>query len=233
MPMVDAPRSLRLQRLFQLASPTLPVGAFAYSEGLETAVALGWIGDAGDVRAWLDGTLMHGFGRLDLPVMYRLYDAWRHQESMEAVRWSRYLMASRETAERRDQERHLGTALAALLHNLGIDAAQDWRNGGAHAHIATFAALFALAAEHWAIAAEDAATALTWAWLENQVMAAVKLVPLGQTQGQELLLELAERVPAVLAGALRLGDDALAGALPGATLMSTGHETLYSRLFRS
>lgn len=231
--MADAARSLRLQRLFQLASPTLPVGAYAYSEGLETAVASGWIGDAEGARSWLDGALMHGFGRLDLPVMYRLYAAWRHQGPVEAVRWSRYLMASRETAERRDQERHLGTALAALLSNLGITAAEEWRNGRTHARIATFAALFALAAVNWAIAADDAATALAWAWLENQVMAAVKLVPLGQTEGQRLLMELAERVPAVLAGAARLQDDALAGALPGVTLMSTGHETLYSRLFRS
>jgi len=231
--MIDTARGVQLQRLLQLASPTLPVGTFAYSEGLETAVALGWICGMEDVRDWLDGKLVHGFGRLDLPVMYRLYEAWRRQQAVEALRWSRYLMASRETSERRDQERHLGTALAALLSNLGITAADDWRNGRAHARIATFAALFSLAAVHWAIAPDDAATALTWSWLENQVMVAVKLVPLGQTQGQRLLMDIAERVPATLAGARNLRDDGLAGALPGATLMSTGHETLYSRLFRS
>lgn len=224
---------MRLQRLLQLASPTLPVGAFAYSEGLEAAVAHGWISDADAVGDWLAGILEHSFALVDAPVLFRLMSAWQQAGADAVQRWSRYLLAARETAERRVQERHLGTALATLLSSLGLEAAGEWRNGQRRAADASFAALFSLAAVSWGIDAEDAATALAWSWLENQVMAAVKLVPLGQSEGQRLLLMLSERVPALLAAARDLGDDALGGALPGVALMGTAHETLYSRLFRS
>lgn len=230
--MTEIASSLRLQRLFQLASPSLPVGAFAYSEGLETAVAHDRIVDAAGVGQWLSGVLDHSLGGLDLPILYRLHGAWRDCPA-RAPGWSRYLIASRETAERRAQERHLGNALASLLCGLGFETARAWRMNGAHGRIATFATLFALAAATWGIDAEDTAAAFVWAWLENQVLAAVKLVPLGQTEGQRLLIELTERVPPVLAQARAVPDDLIGGALPGATLMCTGHEVLYSRLFRS
>ena len=230
--MPDSARALGLQRLFQLASPALPVGAFAYSEGLETAVARGRIQSAAAVEHWLAGTLEYGVGQLDLPVFFQLYAAWKDTPEA-AVKWSRFLMAARETAERRAQERHLGRALAALLDDLGFEHASAWRANGVHAPIATFAALYALAAVQWAVAAEDAAAAFAWSWLENQVLAAVKLVPLGQTAGQRALANLGTHVPDIVERARLMPADDISGALPAATLLCVGHETLYSRLFRS
>lgn len=231
--MADAGRALALQRLLQLASPSLPVGAFAYSEGLEAAVEHGWVGSEADVRDWLAASLEATLVPLDLAVYFRLHAAWQAECVERVGRWSRYLLTSRETAERRAQERHLGHALATLLDGMHEPAAGEWRLGGAHAGDVSFAALWALAATRWHIEPRMAASGLAWAWLENQVLAAVKLVPLGQTRGQLLLFELAERVPGAVARAAELTDAELGGSLPGVALASTAHETLYSRLYRS
>jgi len=233
MPMAEAVRALELQRLFQLASPSLPVGAFAYSEGLEAAVEAGWLTTSADVQDWLAATLDECQARLDLPLCLRLHAAWQ-DDDIERVRlWSRFNLAVRETSERRAQERHLGTALASLLQAMDMPEAAHWRIGGDYGADVSFAALFSLAAVRWQISAEDALAALAWAWLENQVLAAVKLVPLGQTQGQKLLFALADAVPGALAVAARLPDDELGGSLPGVTFACTAHETMYSRLYRS
>lgn len=231
--MAEAGEALALQRLLQLASPSLPVGAFAYSEGLEAAVERGWLRDETDVRDWLAASLDATLIPLDLAVYGRLHAAWQAGDIERVGDWSRYLLTARETAERRAQERHLGHALATLLDGMGEPGAADWRIGGRHAAHVSFAALWALAATRWQIDARTAASGLAWAWLENQVLAAVKLVPLGQTRGQILLFELAQHVPGAVARAAELKDTELGGSLPGVTLASTAHETLYSRLYRS
>ncbi len=232
-PMADVGRALHLQRLFQLASPSLPVGAFAYSEGLEAAVEAGWLNTADDVQDWLAATLDECQARLDLPLCLRLHAAWMNDDIDRVRHWSRFNLAVRETAERRAQERHLGTALASLLQAMDMPEAARWRIGGAYADEVSFAALFSLAAVRWQLSAEDTVAALAWAWLENQVLAAVKLVPLGQTQGQQLLFALADAVPGALTLAANLKDDDLGGSLPGVTFACTAHETMYSRLYRS
>lgn len=71
--MVEA--GLPLLNLLRLASPALPVGAYAYSQGLESAVELGWVRDEASLRAWLAGLLTQGLAWLDVPVLARLYRA--------------------------------------------------------------------------------------------------------------------------------------------------------------
>ena len=85
----------------------------------------------------------------------------------------------------------------------------------------------------WEIPARSALIAYLWAWLENQVMAALKSVPLGQTDGQRLLLELAALLPGIADAASALGDDDLCNYAPGLAILCSRHETQYSRLFRS
>jgi urease accessory protein len=72
-----------------------------------------------------------------------------------------------------------------------------------------------------------------WSWLENQVMAAIKAVPLGQTAGQRILASVGDELPAVAQRAMTLADDELANFAPGLAIASSRHETQYSRLFRS
>ena len=143
-----------LPRLLQLCSPSLPVGAYAYSQGLECAVERGWVRDEASAGDWILGLLGHGLRGLDLPVLARLYRAWGTADPDAARHWNARLYASREAAELQREDRHLGTALARLLSDLGIAEAEPWRN----APRVCFATLFSLAAVRWTIPLPETAT---------------------------------------------------------------------------
>jgi urease accessory protein len=218
-----------LPRLLQLCSPTLPVGAYAYSQGLESAVEKGWVRDETSAGAWILGLLNHVIRRLDLPIFARLYGAWQKGDVDTARRWNARLYASREAAELQREDRQLGAALARLLTDLGLDEAGPWRD----APRVCFATLFGLAAARWEIPLPEAATGYAWAWTENQVIAATRLIPLGQTASQRLLVAASPAIAAAVADGLMLPDAEIGAAAPGLALASALHETQYSRLFRS
>ena len=220
---------LGLLRLLQLVSPSLPVGMYSYSQGMEQAVENGWINDAAQAQAWLLGVLRHSLGRMDAPLVVRLYAAWALGDSRAVERWSVELTAMRETAELRAEDRQTGQALARLLDGLGVEQAKAW---GRHPH-ASFATLFALAAVEWGVPKSQAVTGYLWSWLENQALCAVKLVPLGQLAGQRLLHGLALEIPGLVDTALALPDDAIGSSSFALSLASSRHERQYSRLFRS
>jgi urease accessory protein len=220
---------LSLLRLLQLVSPGLPIGMYSYSQGLERAVEDGWIDTADQAADWLQGLLQNGLGLVDAPVLARLYDAWRENDTAAVAQWSQNLTACRETAELRAEDKQTGQALARLLVNLELPEADTWQK---HPD-ATLATLYALAAARWQIGKADAITGYLWGWLENQVLCAVKLVPLGQVAGQRLLKNLAGELPALVERALSLNDAEIGGSCFGLALASSRHEMQYSRLFRS
>jgi urease accessory protein len=221
--------SRRLLRLFQLASQSLPVGAYAYSQGLEAAVEANWVSDEASLLAWLDDQLNHSLGRVDLPILARLYEAHRLGDDAGQRSWGRRLVAMRETSELVADDRDRGRALARLLRDLEIPSAEPWVG---RAEV-PFAQTLALVAVAWEIPLPALADAYAWGWVENQVLVGVKLIPLGQVAGQRLVLELSERIPAIRQRALALEDDEIGGMLPIVALASSLHETQYSRLFRS
>lgn len=226
----EAPSSrLALLRLLQLVSPALPVGAFHFSQGLEYAVEAGWVGDEATAGEWIGGIAAQAIATLDLPVLLRMHQAWKTGEAESALSWSRRLLAARETAELRAEDRHVGRALARVLDQLGMAEAGGWIGN----RDASFAALFALAAARWDIPAFEAAQGYLWAWCENQVLGAVKLVPLGQSAGQRLLDQLLRRIPGLAEAALSIADADIGVATPMQGLASARHERQYSRLFRS
>lgn len=216
-----------LLHLLHLVSPALPVGAYAYSQGLEYAVDSGWLKTEDDLTGWLRGVMEHGFGQLDAPVMLRCLRAWRRRDGAALQEWNQYLLACRETAELLLEDSQLGMALRRLLRSLRIDDAT------LAADEVSFASQFALACHHWQIAEGEALQGFIWTWLENQVAAATKLVPLGQTQAQGILVRLLEEIPAIAQTALQLRDEDIGWSLPGQVLASAKHERQYSRLFRS
>jgi urease accessory protein len=216
-------------RLLQIVSPALPIGAFAYSQGLEQTVAEGWVTDEAEATAWLLGLLESSFGTLDLPVLARLVRAWRASDRLAVARWSAWLSACRPTRELRAEDRQLGAALARVLETLGIEAARPWTT---HLHV-THAAMFALGAAHFEVPLVAALAGHAFSWAEAITSAAVRLVPLGQNAGQRMLAAAGRKIPAVVERALALPDDELGAAAPGQAIASARHETLYSRLFRS
>lgn len=220
---------MNLLRLLQLASPALPVGAYAYSQGLEWAVEAGWVRDEATLAQWLDEQLTHGLGRVDLPILARLHAAARADDDAALLHWSRQLIARRETRELIADDCDRGHSLARLLRDLGIDAATPWVTRAD----APYATLSAIAAAAWDLPLAEAVQVYAWGWLENQVLVGVKLIPLGQVAGQRLLLELAPRIVPVCAAALLCDDDDIGATLPAVALASSLHETQYTRLFRS
>lgn len=218
-----------LLRLLQLASPSLPVGMYSYSQGMEQAVENGWITDEAQAREWLAGVLRHSLARVDAPLLGRFYEAWARQDGPTVERWSLELTALRETAELRAEDRQAGQALARVLDGLGVERAKPWLR---HPQ-ATFATLFALAAVEWDIPKPQAVAGYLWSWLENQILCAVKLVPLGQLAGQRLLHGLGAEIPALVAVALDLPEEEIGASSFALSLASARHERQYSRLFRS
>lgn len=216
-------------RLMQLVSPALPIGAFTYSQGLEWAVESGQVLDAEAVYDWMLGLVDDGLTYLDLPVLKRLYMAIENDDLETVNYWSEYLLASRETSELRQEEVNRGRALSRLLTDLGIDGAVRYEAAMQLGQLPGFA----LAAVAWGISLQQAALGYSWGWLENQVAAAIKLVPLGQTAGQKLQLQLAEVIPLAVNKAIKLEDAEIGASAPAMAIASSLHETQYTRLFRS
>ena len=220
---------LALLRLLQLVSPGLPIGMYSYSQGLECAFDEAWVGNAEEAGEWIGGLLENCLLHIDLPLASRLYDAWRRNDEAGVGLWSGMLMACRETSELREEDRQTGQALARLLVDLELDQAGPWLRRSD----TTLATMYTLAAVSWHIPKREALTGLVWSWLENQVLCAVKLVPLGQVAGQRLLQTLAARIPDLVRQGMQLNDDDIGGSAFGLALASSRHEMQYSRLFRS
>lgn len=218
-----------LLRLLQLASPTLPVGAYAYSQGLEYAVEVEWVRDEASALQWLASVLGQVLTWSDLAVLVRLHNACSRDDAASVMAWNDRLYALRETAELRAEDHQLGSSLARVLHDLGLTGASIWLSR----RPTCFATLFALAAAEWGISQRAALLGYGWAWLESQTAAAIKLVPLGQSAGQRILSALQPTLATAVDLALVAEDVDIGRSLPGMVMASMQHARMYSRLFRS
>lgn len=217
-----------LLHLLQLASPTLPIGAYAYSQGLEHAIDQQWLTDAQSTQDWIHGVMEHSLSRVDLPIFVRLYSAVDKQNMNKFEYWNQYLLASRESSELQNEDMHLGNALLQLLSDLDIAEATNLIDQSY-----THAAAFALASVHWNIRLQEALPAFLWTWLDNQVSSAIKLVPLGQTAGQRILVRCMESIPRIVQQSTEISDDEIGFSSTALAIGSAHHEQQYSRLFRS
>ena len=224
------PENGALLRLLQLASPSLPVGAYSYSEGLEYAVEQGAVCDAATLRNWLEDALQYGGVRIEAAVLVRTYDA-RITDDHDILRyWNDWLTAARESEEIRLQNHEMGRALLKLLAELDPPPK---RISSLLSQPCNFAVAFAIAGAHWRIARDAAVAGYLQTWTANMINAGVKLIPLGQTAGQRLLWDLQSIIEEAARAAATVADDDLAVSNWGQALASMRHETQYSRLFRS
>ncbi len=218
-----------LLSLLRLASPSLPVGAFAYSQGLECVIDRGELTQRDEVLSWLTGVLRNSHAYLDAPMCLRMHRAWAVGDELAVKRLSAELIAWRDAKELRLEDRQQGQALARLLTDLGEARAAAWLRQPYTSYIA----MYSLAAVAQQVNENEALAGLLWSWCENQVAAAIKLVPLGQTDGQRILMKLQPVIEEVIANALQVDDADVGASLPGVAMVSAWHEQQYSRLFRS
>jgi len=211
-------------RLWQLISPAAPVGAFHYSQGLEAAVEHGWVDDAAGLRKWLHAHLGRVLVRVDLPLITRAMAAWNVRDTAGLLQWDALALACRETRELRDEQRQMGHALGRLARGLG-----DVYPGAELGYTVAFGVM----AANRNIPDERALAGFGFAWCENQIVAAQKLLPIGQIAGQQMLGDLAARLDNLVGEALCCDDASIGLCIPHGSVASARHETQYSRLFRS
>ncbi len=224
-----------LPRLLQLSSPTLPVGAYSYSQGIEWAVEAGVIHDEASAGEWIETVLEHGVGAWDAPWVAALLRAAAQGRHAELAELNARYLAGRETRELHAETLQMGGSLLELLRDVAmlpaaVRAGLESLHAGAGLAYPTAWAAAAAAAD---IGVEDALIAYLWSWIENSVLAALKSVPLGQRAGQRLLTRLGARLEALAASAAVRPLDDCQNLLPGFALACTYHETQYTRLFRS
>lgn len=215
-------------QLLRLVSPSLPVGGFAYSRGLEWAVRSGRVTDEARAGSWILGVIEHVVAGFDGALFLRLAAALAADDRPAFLAANAWLAAGRESRELQLEDRRMGEALLRLLMDLDVPAAH-----GFSGERLTYPAAFAIAAGHWAIAPEAALAGLLWSMVETQVAAAIRLVPLGHTAGQRILIAAVPVIGRSVARAALLSDDEIGNAAPGLAMASAWHETQYSRLFRS
>ena len=221
--------SLALLQLLRLASPALPVGGYAYSQGLEQVVQAGVVTGEESLSGWLEGLLLSGLATLDLPMLAGMRRAWAEGDETAALALNRELLAWRDCAEARLEERQMGSALAAILAEAGVEPAKAYGAGSP----ATYLGAFALACAAWSIPERESLLAFAFSWAENQVTAGVKLIPLGQKAGQRVLARLLARIDQAVQTALGQPGRPLYSSTPGRGLAQLLHAGQDARMFRS
>jgi urease accessory protein len=195
---------------------------------LEYAVEHAAVTNESEALEWIQGIAEHAVGTLDLPILARLRTAFLQDDVAQFAHWNARLLASRETAELREEDRHMGRALSRILSELQIGIQGPMPSGDV-----SYAATFARACAAWNIDERETLQAYAWTWVENQTLAAVKLVPLGQMAGQRILHALIPRVECLSSQAQELADDEIGTSTLMQAIASARHESQYTRLFRS
>jgi urease accessory protein len=224
-----------LTALLQLSSPSLPIGGYSYSQGFEAAVDMRVVHDETSACQWIQQQLEWVIAQCEAPVWALLFDGWNNKDWAALTHWNQWFHASRETQEIRQETEQMGWSLAKLSTDLA------WGDAVARGYllgltVTTLPTAHAYTVHAMGINKHAGLAAYLFSWLENQTMAAIKTVPLGQMGGQRILNRIREHIPGVC-------DDALARAScqpprvstlsPQFAILSSRHEFQYSRLFRS
>lgn len=215
--------------LLHISSPALPVGAFAYSQGLEYTLDAQWCENPKQIEEWIELVMLQGLGQLDLPMYVRMYQAWQVKDFKKVQSLNDELLAFRESKELYLEDIQVGSAY--VQWHLGQDSnRQALLDEVDTPSVVSMASLAAMLSE---IPSEMAMQGFLWSWCENQITCASKALPMGQTHGQQILQRLIPKMQQCIAQALLVEDDEMGTGLFGLAMASSLHEFQYSRLFRS
>jgi len=214
----------QLLSLLTLSSTALPIGAYCYSQGVESAIDRGLIHDEASSIAYFEEVLEMLLVRFELPVLKRLMQY--SDDEVNFTYWANFYRASRESKELLAESKQLAFSLNAWIRDVLKQPVKVKKQLG-------FVPAYGSLCGTLGLNQTEVLTAYTFTVLENQVLAAVKTVPLGQMSGQRILWYLHALIPAAITRALALQDTEISSALPQYAMLSMHHETQYSRLFRS
>jgi urease accessory protein len=218
--------------LFVWLSPSFPVGAFAYSQGLEQAVERGLVGSRAGLEDWLSALVEHGPLRNDLILLHAAQGATVAKDWPGLVAANELACALQPSMERSlEAVQQGGSFLQAIGASWGNDAFAEARS-----HLpetVAYAVAVGVAAAAHGILREATRDAYAFAWAGTQTSAAIRLGVVGQTDAQAVLAALAGALSAAARRAASATLDDVGGAVFSADLASLEHETQYSRLFRS
>ena len=217
-----------LYRLLSWLSPNYPVGAFAYSHGLEYAVETGRVTDLDSLVEWVETALLYGTGRIDGVLFRDAYKAVEKQDWKNLDDLIELGAAFQPTAEIALESLSQGDAFVKATRKAWPAPALNRLEGGV---VYALAVGIACAAHH--IPVRDGLSGYFHAFAANLVSAGVRLIPLGQSDGQAAIAALAPSVDKATTRAMTIALDDLGSAAPLFDLNSMHHETQYTRLFRS
>lgn len=222
--------SLQLLRLFQLVSSNLPVGGYTFSQGLEYAIDSGWLKSESDVKLWIEQYVENTLIYTDLPIVTLQFNNNKKNSWGDLEYWNDYLLAQRETKELLLTELAMGEAMIRLCKGMSFKMPEFCYKSDSKI---AFLTLYSIYTSKMNIELNDALTGYAWMLIENQVLAATKLLPMGQTQAQNMLNQLAEMVAICIEKSKEIKECEIGMSLPGLAMASSLHETQYSRLYRS
>ena len=232
-----------LLQLMWLASPALPIGGFSYSEGIEAGVDSACIATFREANDWLVDQLHLTLARADLAAVAKAIPAWRRGDSTRIDELNDWVLQTRETSELRLQTEQMGRSMLDWLRkqpsfHVNFSDEQvflptDKKTTSGFLKSPTYPLVFALAASSTQASVRDCLMSFAFGWAENMTQAAVRAVPLGQTDGQRILANLTEHIPTAVDAAMLLQDSERQAFSPMLAILSSQHETQYSRLFRS
>lgn len=229
---IDPPASLL--QLIWLASPALPVGGFSYSEGLEAAIDHGLVHDEASCTDWLTDQLLLTQARGDLAAIAQAIPAWQAMDTARLQDLNTWVLTTRESAEMRLQTLQMGKSLLEWLRSLqGHSPASAEALQCLASLPPTWPLAYGLALACTQAPIDQALQSCAFGWAENMTQAALKAVPLGQGSGQRMLARLARTIAQAVQIALSRTDDTRQALSPMLAILSSRHETQYSRLFRS
>jgi urease accessory protein len=224
-----------LTRLMTWLSPSFPVGAYAFSHGLEHAVESGDISDADSVISWVDGILTFGAGRVDATFFRAAFESVQDDDHAKLRSVVARAEAQRGTAEMALESAAQGRAFLETVIKVWPDSRLSaWRDDlAASGREPAYAVAVGVACAVADIPLQAGLVAFLNAFAANLVSAVVRLVPLGQTDGQRAMAALEDRIVEAASATLRRDAGDFASAALAVDWHSMQHETQYTRLFRS
>jgi len=229
---LPAPALLRLQSWL---SPAFPTGAYSYSHGLEWALEAGHVQDRKSLVDWLEADLSYGSGRNEAIFFSEAWHRARDDDRATLYEIAELAGAFRGSSEFALESSQQGAACLATLRRVWPDSLLDWLSEILRQHSIqpTFSVVLGIRSARQGIPVSLALSGFLQSYIANLVTAGVRLIPLGQTDGQIAIAELEQAVLAASVEAERTTIDDLGSAAFMVDLASMEHETQYTRLFRS